>query len=121
MTATSVTSSIRPLPALWDPDVFVPGPPHEFLAELRRTQPVYWQDMPDEPGFWAVLTHADLTAAAGEPVLFPPREGGVVPENPPPDRLEQMGGMLLAMDPPKHIAYRRPLAPSFKARVIASL
>jgi cytochrome P450 len=29
--------------------------------------------------------------------------------------------MLLAMDPPKHVAYRRPLAPSFKARVMAQL
>ena len=117
MTATSVAS----VPALWDPDVFVGGPPHEFLAELRRTQPVYWQDMPSEPGFWAVLTHADLTAVAREPVLFSASEGGVVLENLAPDRLEQMRGMLLAMDPPKHVAYRRPLAPSFKARVIGSL
>src|SRR3954452_9441500 len=121
MTAPSVASSIVPVPALWDPDVFVDGPPHEFLAELRRTQPVYWQDMPDEPGFWAVLTHADLTSVAREPVLYSASEGGVVLENLAPDRLEQMRGMLLAMDPPKHIAYRRPLAPSFKARVIASL
>ena len=66
---------------LWDPDVFVEAPPHEFLAELRRTQPVYWQDMPDEPGFWAVLKHADLTAVAREPVLFSASEGGVVLEN----------------------------------------
>jgi cytochrome P450 len=121
MTATSVASSIGPAPALWDPDVFVPDPPHEFLAELRRTQPVYWQDMPNEPGFWAVLTHADLTAVAREPVLYSASEGGVVLENLAPDRLEQMRGMLLAMDPPKHIAYRRPLAPSFKARVIGRL
>ena len=121
MTATSTSTSAEPVPALWDPDVFVTGPPHEFLAELRRTQPVYWQDMPDEPGFWAVLTHADLTAVAREPVLYSASEGGVVLENLAPDRLEQMRGMLLAMDPPKHIAYRRPLAPSFKARVIASL
>ena len=42
-------------------------------------------------------------------------------ENLAPDRLEQMRGMLLAMDPPKHVDYRRPLSPSFKARVIASL
>ena len=75
--------------------------------------------MPDEPGFWAVLTHADLTAVAREPVLYSASEGGVVLENLAPDRLEQMRGMLLAMDPPKHVDYRRPLAPSFKARVIA--
>jgi cytochrome P450 len=121
MTATSTSTSAGPVPALWDPDVFVAGPPHEFLAELRRTQPVYWQDMPDEPGFWAVLTHADLTAVAREPVLYSASEGGVVLENLAPDRLEQMRGMLLAMDPPKHVDYRRPLAPSFKARVIGSM
>ena len=115
------TASVASAPALWDPDVFVDGPPHEFLAELRRTQPVYWQDMPDEPGFWAVLTHADLTAVAREPVLYSASEGGVVLENLEPENLEQMRGMLLAMDPPKHVAYRRPLAPSFKARVIGSL
>ena len=108
-------------PALWDPDVFTAGPPHEFLAELRRTEPVYWQDMPDEPGFWAVLTHADLTAVAREPVLYSASEGGVVLENLDAVNLEQMRGMLLAMDPPRHVAYRRPLAPSFKARVIAGL
>src|SRR3954453_3031493 len=114
-------TSTATAPALWDPDVFTSGPPHEFLGELRRTQPVYWQDMPDEPGFWAVLPHADLTAVAREPVLYSASEGGVVLENLDPENLEQMRGMLLAMDPPKHVAYRRPLAPSFKARVIGSL
>jgi cholest-4-en-3-one 26-monooxygenase len=32
-----------------------------------------------------------------------------------------MRHMLLAMDPPRHVDYRRPLAPSFKARVIAKM
>ncbi len=106
---------------LWDPDLFTSGPPHELFDELRRTHPVFWQDMPDEPGYWAVLTHADLTAVAREPVLYSASEGGVVLENLDPENLERMRGMLLAMDPPRHIAYRRPLAPSFKARVIGGL
>jgi cytochrome P450 len=106
---------------LWDPDAFVDAPPHEFLAELRRTQPVYWQDMPDEPGFWAVLKHADLTTVAREPVLFSASEGGVVLENLDPAGLEGMRNMLLAMDPPRHVAYRRPLVPSFKAKVIGAM
>jgi cytochrome P450 len=106
---------------LWDPDAFVDAPPHEFLAELRRTQPVYWQDMPNEPGFWAVLKHADLTAVAREPVLFSASEGGVVLENLDAAGLEGMRNMLLAMDPPRHVAYRRPLVPSFKAKVIAAM
>jgi cytochrome P450 len=106
---------------LWDPDAFVDAPPHEFLAELRRTQPVYWQDMPNEPGFWAVLKHADLTAVAREPVLFSASEGGVVLENLDAAGLEGMRNMLLAMDPPRHVAYRRPLVPSFKAKVIGAM
>ena len=32
-----------------------------------------------------------------------------------------MRNMLLAMDPPRHVDYRRPIAPRFKARVIAAM
>jgi cytochrome P450 len=106
---------------LSDPDAFVGAPPHEFLEELRRTQPVYWQDMRDEPGFWAVLKHADVVHVAREPRLFSASEGGVVLENLVPEQLQMMRNMLLAMDPPRHVAYRKPLAPSFTARVIGRL
>jgi cytochrome P450 len=106
---------------LYDPDTYVAGPPHEVLAELRRTQPVYWQDMPGEPGYWAVLRHADVCHVAREPELFSASEGGVVLENLAPEQLEMMRNMLLAMDPPRHRDYRRPLAPSFKATVMARM
>ena len=45
---------------LADPDTFANGVPHGALAELRRTDPVHWQPMDDQPGFWAVLRHADV-------------------------------------------------------------
>lgn len=106
---------------IYDPDGYVAGPPHEIFEELRRTQPVYFQEMPGEPGYWAVLKHADVVHVAREPVLFSASEGGVVLENLEPANLEMMRNMLLAMDPPRHVDYRRPLAPSFKARVIARL
>jgi cytochrome P450 len=106
---------------LYSPDTYVPGPPHEAFEELRRTQPVYWQDMPDGTGYWAILKHADVVHVAREPVLFSASEGGVVVEDLEPERLAMMRNMLLAMDPPRHVDYRRPLAPSFKAKVIAGL
>jgi cytochrome P450 len=112
-----MTSTIN----IYDPDGYLDGPPHEVFTELRRTQPVFFQEMPDEPGYWAVLKHADLIHVAREPVLFSASEGGVVLENLAPDALESMRMMLLAMDPPRHVDYRRPLAPSFKARVMAQL
>src|SRR4051794_25741895 len=106
---------------IYDPDVYVEGVPHDVFAELRHTQPVYFQEMPHEPGYWAVLEHADVVHVAREPVLFSASEGGVVLENLAPDQLEMMRHMLLAMDPPRHVDYRRPLAPTFKARVIARM
>jgi cytochrome P450 len=106
---------------IYDPDVYVAGPPHAVFEELRRTDPVHWQDMPGEPGYWAVLRHADVVHVAREPNLFSASEGGVVLEDLEPARLKPMRDMLLAMDPPRHVHHRRPLAPSFKARVIGQL
>src|SRR5215472_12260931 len=106
---------------LYDPDLYAAGPPHERFAELRRTQPVYFQEMRDEPGYWMVLKHADVVHVAREPNLFSASEGGVVLENLATEQLEMMRNMLLAMDPPRHADYRRPIAPRFKARVIANM
>ena len=106
---------------LADPNTFTDGVPHEALAELRRTRPVAWQEMDGEPGFWAVLRHADVVTVARDPERFSAERGGVVLEDLPPESLEMMRGMLLAMDPPRHGTYRKPLADTFKGKVIASL
>jgi cytochrome P450 len=42
-------------------------------------------------------------------------------EDAPPEHLAMMRNTLLAMDPPRHVDFRRPLAPSFKAQVISGL
>jgi cytochrome P450 len=106
---------------LYDPDTYAGAPPHEVFAELRRTQPVYFQEMAGEPGYWAVLKHADVVHVAREPQLYSASEGGVMLENLGPAALDMMRNMLLAMDPPRHVEYRRPIAPRFKARVIARM
>ena len=63
---------------IYDPDGYVDGPPHEVFTELRRTDPVHWQDIPGQAGYWAVLKHADVMTVAKEPNLFSASEGGVV-------------------------------------------
>jgi len=103
------------------PDSYVDGPPHQVFEELRRTDPVHWQDMPDGTGYWAVLRHADVVHVARHPHLFSASEGGVVLEDLDPDTLAMMRHMLLAMDPPAHPLHRKPLAPSFTARVIGRM
>jgi cytochrome P450 len=106
---------------IYSPEAYADGPPHELFGELRHTDPVHWQDMPDQPGYWAVLKHADVEHVARHPTLFSASEGGVVLENLDAPRLEQMRNMLLAMDPPRHRDYRQPLVKRFMPRVIVEL
>ncbi|MDQ1373951.1 MAG: cholest-4-en-3-one 26-monooxygenase [Actinomycetota bacterium] len=68
-----------------------------------------------------MLRHADVTTVGRHPEVFSASEGGVVIEDLEPDQLTMMRMMLLAMDPPGHLQYRRPLAPTFTARSIATL
>ena len=103
------------------PDAYVDGPPHEAFSRLRRERPVCWQDVPGHAGYWAVLRHADVVHVARHPELFSASEGGVVIEDLEPASLESMRDMLLAMDPPRHTAYRKPVSPEFKARVIGRM
>jgi cytochrome P450 len=107
---------------IYSPDWYATGDVHGTFAELRGRGPVHWQDMPDEPGFWAVLRHADVAHVAKHPELFSASELGVVLEDPDgPEQLERVRHMLLSMDPPTHTAYRRPVSPHFTARVIGAM
>ncbi|WP_343598771.1 cytochrome P450 [Mycobacterium sp.] len=103
------------------PDTFASGVPHAALAEWRRTDPVHWQPMDDEPGFWAVLRHADVVRVARHPEIFSSGAGGVVVENMSPAVLARTRNMLLGMDPPRHTVHRGPLSLHFRPRVIARL
>jgi len=115
MTVTNDTYDI------YNPDLYVDGPIHEIFTDLRRNDPVHWQDMPDEPGYWAVMRHADVIHVARRPDLFSAEDKGVVLEDMTPERLAQARNMLLMMDPPRHSDFRKPLAPSFQAKVIGQM
>jgi cytochrome P450 len=106
---------------LYAPETYLDAPPHELFAELRRTQPVYWQDIPGQPGYWAALRHGDVVTVARNPLLYSASEGGVVLEDLEGEQLENMRGMLLAMDPPKHNDYRRRMVKRFVPKVMEQL
>lgn len=109
------------VPDIYTPDLYVAGPPHELFTELRRTQPVFWQDMPGEPGYWAVLKHADVEYVSQRSDLFSAERGGIVLEDLDEARLEALRGTLLSMDPPRHRQYRKPLVKSFTAKVVGGM
>ena len=115
-----MTTALRDID-LYAPETYIEAPPHELFAELRRTNPVYWQDIPGQPGYWAVLKHGDVETVARNPLLFSATEGGVVLEDLEGEQLENMRGMLLAMDPPRHNDYRRPMVKRFVPKVMEQL
>lgn len=106
---------------LYDPDGYVAGPPHEELERLRREDPVHWQDMPDGGGYWVVTRYADVVTVSRDPATYSASLGGVVLEDLAPETLAMMQDMLLAMDPPRHVGYRRYVTPQFTARVMSQL
>jgi cytochrome P450 len=106
---------------IYNPDWYVDGDFHAAFAELRANDPVFWQPMEGEPGYWAVMRHKDVVSVARNPEVFSASLGGVVLEDLTPERLVQMRNMMLAMDPPHHMHYRRPLAPHFTPNVITTM
>ena len=116
-----MTSTLAGSIDLADPDTFANGVPHEALAALRRTDPVHWQPMEDQPGFWAVLRHADVVHVARHPEIFSSQSGGVTIEDVDAPTLQRVRTMLLAMDPPRHGVHRGPVSVHFRPRMIAEL
>jgi cytochrome P450 len=106
---------------LYDPQTYFESAPHQAFTELRATDPVHWQDIPGQPGYWMLLKHADVEHVARNPQLFSASLGGIVIEDGDEESLAGQREMLLAMDPPRHRWYRRPLIPSFGLRTIAGL
>ncbi|WP_372736615.1 cytochrome P450 [Nocardioides sp.] len=106
---------------IYDRSQYADGAPHEVFAELRRTSPVHWQDIPGQAGYWALLSHADVTWASKQPEMLSSAEGGITVEDMDAEGLKGMRQMLLGMDPPQHRAMRKPLVPEFSAKVIAGL
>ena len=59
-----------------DPDVNLAGLPVSELAELRKTDPVHWVDVPGgtggfgDKGYWLVTKHADLKDASRRSDVF---------------------------------------------------
>ncbi len=99
---------------LLDPTLYSGGDPFELYAELRRTAPVCWVDR-EGGGFWAVMTHPEVSSMGADPVTFCSSRGiltdeiGSTYDNPP---------TMMHTDPPQHTRYRRLVQPGFKPSMV---
>ena len=96
----------------------------EVFAALRAEQPVSWQRPiegavvpdPDDPGFWAVVRHADIKRVSHDNQTFVSGQGVMFDRLPP--LFLEMALSFLAMDPPRHDQLRRLVSKVFTPRQI---
>ena len=107
---------------LYDPDGYVDGPPHETFERLRaRAARLLAADARRHRATGRCCATPTSSPSPASPKTFSASRGGVVLEDLAPETLAMMQDMLLAMDPPRHVGYRRNVAPQFVPRVIDQL
>lgn len=99
----------------------------ERFARLRAEDPVSWQRPvegavtpdPNDPGYWALVKHADIVKVSRDSRTFVSAQG-VQFDLLPPEALE-MSQSFLAMDAPRHDKLRKLVSAAFTPRQIQRL
>lgn len=98
------------------------GVPHEALAHLRAHDPVAWMDEPDDGvGFWAITRYQDVVDISRNPMLFSSYRGGSNITDYPPDDLSKIRMLMVNMDPPQHVKFRKLVSTGFTPRMVQAL
>ena len=133
---------------LTDPDNFLEGTPHSWFTEIRNEDPVHWHEG-SNGSFWCITKWEDLRHVSRNPKLFSSQRRGTNMPNPKMEArmAERMGGggmgamgggaasesggdaqgarpsfpIMLMMDPPHHVKFRRIVQRSFTPRYTQEL
>ncbi|ADG80396.1 Cytochrome P450 monooxygenase OS=Tsukamurella paurometabola (strain ATCC 8368 / DSM / CCUG 35730/ CIP 100753 / JCM 10117 / KCTC 9821 / NBRC 16120 / NCIMB 702349 / NCTC 13040) OX=521096 GN=Tpau_3821 PE=3 SV=1 [Tsukamurella paurometabola] len=112
------------------PDLWSERRPEAEFAELRKSAPVWWQDIPpgttgfDDGGFWVVSKLEDIKAISRNPKQYSNWENGAIVRFGPEIEREQIDVqrmLLLNMDPPQHTKTRRIISRGFTPKAVQSL
>lgn len=96
---------------LMDLEPFVDGTENDVLAQLRRNEPLHWNDEPNGPGFWSLTRHADIVEVINDPVTFVNGEGTQIPSR----KVEGHTSTVHNTDPPRHTQLRKVATPLLRA------
>jgi cholest-4-en-3-one 26-monooxygenase len=113
-----------------DPDLYASRVPTEEFAELRRTQPVWWNAQRrgsagfDDEGYWAVTKHADIIDVSKRSEVYSSWENTALirfDESIERDAIDMQRVILLNMDPPQQTKVRGIVSRGFTPRSIGNL
>ncbi len=113
-----------------DPDVNLVGLPVDELAELRKSEPIHWVDIPggaggfEDNGYWLVTKHADVKEVSRRSDVFSSWQNGAIPTWPKEmtrESVEMQRAVMLNMDAPHHTRLRKIISRGFTPRAIGRL
>jgi len=113
-----------------DPDLYAARVPLEEFAELRRTEPLWWNPQPNsrEPfgddGFWVVSRYDDVRAVSLDFDTFSTYENGAIirfADGMSREQVETQRLIMINMDPPEHTKVRKIVSRGFTPRAINAL
>ncbi|TQR87327.1 cytochrome P450 [Mycobacterium hodleri] len=100
------------------------------LAEVRKTDPVHWVDVPGgtggfgDSGYWLVAKHADVKEVSRRSDVFGSSPDGAIPVWPKDmtrEAIDMQRAVLLNMDAPQHTRLRKIISRGFTPRAIGRL
>lgn len=104
--------------------------PVEELAELRKSEPIHWVDVPGgtggfgDKGYWLVTKHADVKEVSKRNDIFGSSPDGAIPVWPQGmtrDAIDLQKAVLLNMDAPQHTRLRKIISRGFTPRAVGRL
>ena len=113
-----------------DPDIYATRLPMEEFAEVRRAQPIWWNEQPPDVGgfgdggFWVVSKHRDVREVSLRSDVYSSAKKSIVP------RYKVTGGggqieagalSMIMMDDPEHTRLRKIISRGFTPRAIDRL
>ena len=126
MANLSFPSTFDPL----DAELNLAGLPVEQLAELRRSEPIHWVDIPGgsggfgDKGYWLLTRHADVKEVSRRSDVFSSAMNGAIPTWPQTmtrEAVDVQKAVLLNMDAPHHTRLRKIISRGFTPRAIGRL
>lgn len=109
-----------PFKNILDPDIYIGGGHHALLAEVREQSGglAYIEDPITGVPYWAVMQRDLADYVCKHPLLFSSAAKTILPKEMPEEELALSRLMLVNMDPPEHVKYRRIVRNAFTPKAV---
>ncbi|MFT4822954.1 MAG: cholest-4-en-3-one 26-monooxygenase [Halioglobus sp.] len=109
-----------PFKNILDPDIYLDGSHHGIFAEVREQSGglAFIQDPITGVPYWAVMKRDIADYVCKNPLLFSSAAKTILPKEMPEEELALSRLMLVNMDPPEHVKYRRIVRNAFTPKAV---